>query len=260
MIKSKFIQMKNYLLQTTMACLLILFAACSSDSSQDITGERGRVNVAANVIYTGTTNSTQRSLNAGEVILSEFRINLSEIEFEIDEDYNTDTNSGTDTDDEWDDDGYYDSQDDVELQGPFELDLLSGQVTFANVSLPNATYEEIEFEFDKNENPTSEMFNKTVLVKGTIDGVPFEFWTSFEEEFELDYENISQDIVVDSNSNTIVITFNMDLLIAAIDFSSAADGNGDGLIEIYNNDPDGNDALADLIKNKLKDYIDLIDD
>lgn len=254
-------KMKNNLLKIAMVFVLAVIVACSNDSSQDITGERGLVNIAAGVVYSGNTSAAQRSVNTSEVLLSEFKVNLSEIEFEIDDDYYSDYDDRTTgSDDEWDDDGFYNSTDDIELEGPFELDLIGGQVTFADVSIPNATYEEIEFEFDKNENPSSEMFNKTVQVKGTIDGIPFTFWTGFEEEFELDYDDINKDIVVDSNASTVVITFNLDLLIDSIDFSSATDGNDDGLIEIYSNDPDGNNALAELIKESLKDNIDLIDD
>ncbi|WP_340202325.1 hypothetical protein [Ascidiimonas sp. W6] len=244
-----------------LALITLLFSmSCSNTSNDDISSERGRLNLAANVIYTDTNAASinNRSFN-GEVILSEFKVNLSEIEFEVDDEY-YDNSDHKSSDDDWDNDGSYDSEDDIELEGPFELDLLSEQVTFAQISLPNATYEEIEFEFDKNENPSSDLFNKTVLIKGTIGGTPFEFWTAFEEEFELDYEDASKNIVVDSNSSTIVITFNLDLLLSVIDFSTAVDGNQDGLIEIYNNDPDNNDALADQIKNKLKDYIDLLDD
>jgi hypothetical protein len=263
MTTTKMTYLKNGLCNLLTAFVLLAFTSCSNDSSEDITGERGQVTLAATTIYSASSRAAQRSVNTAEVVLSEFKVNLSEIEFEIDDDYYEDSydRSDDDSDDyDWDDDGYYNSQDDIELEGPFELDLLSGQVTFANVSLPNATYEEIEFEFEKNENPGSDLFDKTVLVKGTIDGVPFEFWTAFEEEIELDYEDTTQDIVVNSDANTIVITFNLDLLIDSIDFSSASDGNEDGLIEIYSNDPDGNSALADLIKEKLKDYTDLIDD
>ncbi|XLS30734.1 hypothetical protein ACJD0Z_07860 [Flavobacteriaceae bacterium M23B6Z8] len=260
MIKINFYHLKNFVWKTSLAITLLLFASCSNDSNDDITSERGRVNLAANVIYDGTASASGRSLNAS-VLLSEFKVNLEEIEFEVDEDYYDDHNSDSDDDDsDWDDNGTYDFQDDIELEGPFEIDILSGQVTFANFSLPNAIYEEIEFEFNKNQNPSSDLFNKTVLIRGTIDDIPFEFWTAFEEEFELDYEDASKDIVVDSDTNTIVITFNLDALISVIDFSAAKDGNEDGLIEIYNNDPDGNDNLADQIKNKLKDYIDLLDD
>lgn len=253
---------KNFWIPLTMIVFL-LSLSCSNTSNDDINNERGRLNLAANVIYTDTNTSSanNRSLNS-EIVFSEFKVNLSEIEFEVDDDYYSDSDSDDDksTDDDWDDDGSYDSQDDIELEGPFELDLLNGQITFAQISLPNATYEEIEFEFEKNENPSSDLFNKTVLIKGTINGTPFKFWTAFEEEFEVDYKDVSKNIVVNSDANTVIITFNLDMLLSAIDFSTAVDGNQDGLIEIYNNDPDNNDALADQIKNKLKDYIDLLDD
>jgi hypothetical protein len=47
---------------------------------------------------------------------------------------------------------------------------------------------------------------------------------------------------------------------STIDLSSTTDGNGDGIIEISPNDTDGNNALANTIKNLTKEGIDLLDD
>ena len=45
-----------------------------------------------------------------------------------------------------------------------------------------------------------------------------------------------------------------------IDLSQAVDGNGDGLIEIHPNDPDGNKEIAELLKENIKEAADLLDD
>jgi hypothetical protein len=67
--------------------------------------------------------------------------------------------------------------------------------------------------------------------------------------------------VIDANNNN-SITFNFDLatVISNVDFSSATDGNNDGIIEINPVDPDGNQQLAHAIKNAIVQFAELIDD
>jgi hypothetical protein len=45
------------------------------------------------------------------------------------------------------------------------------------------------------------------------------------------------------------------LILQRIDLSNAADGNENGIIEIYPGDPDGNNDLADLLWDRLEDII-----
>ena len=59
------------------------------------------------------------------------------------------------------------------------------------------------------------------------------------------------------------LDFDLSLLfnsVGGIDLTQAADGNEDGLIEISPQDPDGNNALANEIRNRMKALIDLLDD
>ncbi|WP_340063217.1 hypothetical protein [Ascidiimonas aurantiaca] len=248
-------RLKN-LLSGFLTFLTLLFGvSCSNDDGDSETPDgSGRVNITAKATYSGSTSRSSFARNEN-VVLTQFLVNIEEIEFEIDDDL-----WDNDDDDAWDDDGYYDFDDDIELVGPFELDLLSGEVTLTNVIIPNGVYEEIEFEFDYSENASSELYEKTILIKGTIDGVPFEFWHRFEEEVEVDFEDSEENIVVNDNNNTIVITFDLNMVLNDIDLSAAVDGNADGLIEISPNDEDGNNALANSLKNKIKEYTDLLDD
>jgi len=246
----------RHLLSGFLSFLTLLFSvSCSNDDSADVNDPgtppegSGRVNITAQATYTGSTARSASARNEN-VVLTQFLVNIEEIEFEIDDDR---------FDDE-DDDGYYDSSDEIELRGPFELDLLSGQATLTNINIPNGVYEEIEFELDYSEDSSSELYEKTILLKGTIDGVPFEFWHRFEEDVEVDYEDSQENIVVDGNNNTIVITFNLDMVLSNIDLSTASDGNEDGVIEISPEDEDGNNGLANNLKDKIKEYIDLLDD
>jgi hypothetical protein len=199
----------------------------------------------------GLTKSVS-PVNSGElsngVVIERFKINIKEIEMEFDDDDPLFATGSVASD--------------IELEGPFEIDLiLEGNallnVIAENVELPAAAYEEIEFEFDKSENSISEMFMKTILVKGTIDGAPFIFWhdDSFDVEIEFDY-NVYLD---EAKQAIIIVSFDIVSLFdpdkGGIDISHAKDRNGNGIIEIYPDDPDGNEDLADKLMDRLEDII-----
>lgn len=225
-------------------CLLSLLSiSCSNDESSN-----NDVNLSIKAKATNTFNQSRNAINA-TVTISEFILNIKEIELEFDDDYN-----------EIDTDGYVDSDDEIELQGPFELDLLSGTSNIISLEVPEANYEEIEFEFDKNTDASSNMFNKTIMIQGTIDSVPFVFWHDFEEEIELDYENEVTDITITAGLTEIIINFNLDAILNQVDITSAVDGDNNGTIEISPEDTDGNNDLANLLKEALKDAAELLDD
>jgi len=247
---------------------IALFTSCSDDNSNG--SDEGQLTINAKATFNGNANRMIQGRNANaEIALTKFKMNIKEIELEFDDDYYDDDN-GSDDDggdddggNDYDDDGYYGYDDEIELSGPFELDLLSGSFSFVTIDVPNAVFEEIEFDFDRNNNSQSDLFGKTVLMEGTIDGVPFVFWHDFEEDFELDFDDNNNDIVINNNASEITITFNLDFILGAstgVDLSNAQDGNGDGIITISPNDTDGNQSLANQLKEKIKDYADLLDD
>ena len=115
-------------------------------------------------------NENSANRLAESVDLNSFIVNFKEIELELqDNDLDDD-----DMDNNSDANGFYDSDDDIELEGPFEIDLLAANsVQLVNIEIPNGIYEEIEFEFDKSENPESDLFAESMELKGEINGVPF---------------------------------------------------------------------------------------
>ncbi|MBW6497994.1 MAG: hypothetical protein K0B09_06385 [Bacteroidales bacterium] len=207
--------------------------------------------------FSGTTPTSGlaiKSSNADAVVVIEsFKINIGEIELEFHDDQFISDSIG------WDDE--------IELKGPFEIDLIKngdGMVTtiLSNVELPPAGYEEIEFEFKKSRNSISEMYQKTVLVKGTINGVPFVYWT--DEEFEVEIE-FDDEVYVDEATLAVVnVSFNIASLFdpaqGGINIANATDGNGNGIIEIFEDDPDGNEDLAERIEDRLDDIIEAFED
>ena len=233
--------------------LLAVMASCSNDS--------GSADSSMKIMARGVYNPTAANRNANgvtlnsNVVLSSFKINLKEIEFEFAEGYDDDNGD----DDSYDDDGFYNGDDEFELNGPFELDLLNQNAVVTTVTIPNGTYEEVEFKLHRNTNSSSPMFNKSIEITGTINGTPFVFWHNVDEDFEIDYEDANQNLVVSNNSYDIVFNFDLNQVLSTVDLSGAVDGDGDGTIEIGPNDTDGNQALANLIANSIEDSCDLDD-
>lgn len=89
----------------------------------------------------------------------------------------------------------YNGDDEVKLNGPWELNLLNQSAPITTITIANGTYEEVEFKLNKSLISASPMYNKTVEIRGTINGTPFVFWHDFEQEFKIDYENSAQNLV-----------------------------------------------------------------
>jgi hypothetical protein len=231
--------MKNKGLLIGLFCISLISVSCSKDDEQnsDNLTIKARSSYLANRSLEQKTNSN--------VNLTSFKINLKEIEFEME-----DSSSG---------DGFYGDDDDIELKGPFELNLLNGTYEITSLNVPSGVYKEVEFKMAKNRTIGSDMYNKSIEIKGTINGVPFEFWHNVEEDFEIDYDDTNQNIVVSNNSTSIIFDFDLTSALNGVDLSSATDNDGDGIIEINPNDTDGNQSLANLIKDKIKDSCDLDD-
>lgn len=236
----------------------ILFVSCSDN---DDPADRGQLSISVNNSLNG---GSAKGLSAREVApgldLTTFLINIEEFELEVD--YEDDDYEGED-DDMWDDDGYYDFEDEFELEGPFVVDLLAGKVELMNISVPMGPFEELEFDFEKSDDPESVLFGKSILVEGTYNGIPFVFWHDFMDEVEVDFEDVEQDIVITEGTESVTIYFDITQIFSleyGVDLSVALDGNGDGVIEISPKDEDGNNQLAHDLKEALKDHIDLLDD
>ena len=231
------------------AALILAIAAFSYSCDKEDVGLR---NGNAALKFKGAYNqASTRSAVVSEVAVESFTINIKEIEFEFDDDNH---NNGL-------------TYSEIKLKGPFEINLVeegAGNVItlISDLNLPETGYDEIEFEFDKNENPNSDMYKKTVLIKGSIIGTPFVFFTNKESEMEIEFEEPFS--LSDGKAAIVTVSFDVqalfDTALGGIDISGAKDGNGDGIIEIYKGDPDGNESLAYRIEERLDDIIEAFED
>lgn len=226
--------------------VLFITTSCSKDDK-----EAGEATIKFESTYNAAKMANADQLADG-VLVESFKINIEEIELEFNDEDPLFENDSIATD--------------YELEGPFEVDLIQDgnalATTLANdVDLPAAAYEEIEFKFRESENSISEMYGKALLVKGTINDIPFIFWTDEEVELEIEFD---ETVMLDELGNIlIVVSFDIASLFdpaLGIDITNAADGNGNGIIEIYPDDPDGNSDLADLLWDTLEDMIEAFED
>lgn len=186
----------------------------------------------------------KKSIEAGNVVITDFSISIRDVEFKKDE-------------------SELDSME-VQFRGPFEVDLLMNgdalEQSVGKVDLEDGTYKVLRFKLHKSRDweQTSNLYDRSVYMAGTIDGLEFEFWHDTSENFDI--EN-SQGIVVSGSSANVVVNFNIDMFLNALhqlDLSTAADTDEDGLIEINPDNEDGNSELADLLKENIKMSADLI--
>ena len=237
--------MKNLKILIVIMGLFIMMTSCSTDSG---TGN-GTMRIAGKATYTIPTagKTTNTTLNS-DVVLTSFKMNVNEISFKNGEsDDDGDNESGDDDNDNGEDN----DNDEVQLNGPWELDLLNQTTPITTVTVPNGTYEEVELELNKNLVSASPLYNKTIEIRGTINGTPFVFWHDFEQDLEIDYEDAGQNLIVNNNSFDLVFNFDLNQLLSEVDLSTAVDGNGNGVIEIGPNDTDGNNALALVLNQHL---------
>ena len=244
--------MKTKRITQSVLVLLILVAtlSCSKDTSIPSAISTGNVALKAKATINNVTlkNSLAQKKQAA-ITITNFKVNIKKIEFDIKDN------------DTINDDLYTD----IKLNGPFELDLASGStsIDITTVDLPNNVYDKIQFELDKSLNNQSDLFGKSIEIKGDIDGVPFIFWSDAEDEIKVDFSNKNIDVVVDGSTTTTTINFDLSAIFGAtttLDFSTATDGNGNGIIEINPTNIDGNGELAGILKDLIENGSDLEND
>jgi hypothetical protein len=116
---------------------------------------------------------------------------------------------------------------------------------------PEGVYSEMEFQMVRNntDNPNHPMFQKSLLITGTIDGKFARIWTELERKIFVQMSS-PEGIQLKEGVGMLLI-LNLEELLKDIDFSTALDLNGDGRIEISPNSPDGNEFILRKIEANL---------
>jgi hypothetical protein len=241
--------------------IIALTISCSKDNT---VSTAGTVALKAKATLNNTTGKDAISAKGlSGLTISSFITNIKNIEFDRNIEENSSENSNLDEDSNLSHSN--DTYTNLELQGPFELNLASGNtsINVASANIPNNIFDEIQFELHKSTDPQSAIFGKSIEIKGDINGTPFIFWTDAEEEMQINNSAANTNVVVNGSTTTITINFDLSNIFGAattIDFSKAVDGNNDGIIEISPDNIDGNADLAHTIKNLLEEGTDIEND
>lgn len=234
--------MKNLKIFLAIIGFTIMMASCSSDSGSD----GNQMKVFAKGTYVDPNNKATKGgdFPSNEIVITSFRVNVEQVTLKyfdaIDDD---DPDDGDDRNDGDEDHDYKR----ITVTGPWELDLLNQTTAITTISVPNGTYKKAELQLGKSLEATSPIFNKTVAIKGTVNGVPFVFWHDYDQTLKLNYAHIDESVVINNNSFDLVFNFDLNKLVDMVDLSSAVDGDGDGVIEIGPDDTDGNNELAIIL-------------
>ncbi|WP_445384374.1 hypothetical protein ACT6NV_10335 [Robiginitalea sp. IMCC44478] len=218
----------------------LIISSCSEDESN------GGIRLTVRGINPPAGTSAKANDN---VVFTDFKISIRDVVFKNDDD----PNSSLDTDE-------------IQFRGPYQIDLLDNSdaltQTIGTAFVPDGLYKELRFKFHKDESlPVSDdLYDKSIYIEGTVDGKPFVFWHDTSEN--LDVGRSTGVEVIDGVVN-FTVTFNMSQFLSSlnqIDLHAATDENQDGLIEIYPNDMDGNQDIADALKDNIKATADIIDE
>lgn len=231
---------------------LAVFASCSSDDDDKVIpeGDKSTVQVVLRSTMSDEVVTFEANNDANPLKLEQLFINIAEIEFDVA------------------DDKVYS---DVELKGPFPIDLLSEKAangwTLSTTTVPNGTYEEIEFEFDVYKGGDDKLANlkgNTIYASGSFDlgeaVIPFIIKSDKEMEVELEYEN--KPLILDGENAKVFIELNLNKVVseliknAATDFVSAKIED-DGSILI---DKNTNKTILEKFEDALEKTFEAIED
>lgn len=138
---------------------------------------------------------------------------------------------------------------DVELSGPFFLDLLTGDIlldeVIGNASVEPGVYDGIRFVLHKDVDFPPQA-DASVYLAGTVNGTDFTMWHDTGENFDLSGTNGFT--VEEGVPSSLIVDFKLDSILDGINFTGAdfAQAISPDAPDTYNND------LADLLKDNIK--------
>lgn len=223
---------------------LLMVFGCSKDETHEA-GIKLKVSAINPTIQSKLVTSNKLLNNS--IIFTDFKISIRDVVFKNDDD----ENSNLDTDE-------------IQFRGPYQIDLLNGSdaltQTIGNAFVPDGLYKELRFKFHKDEDlaTTNDLYDRSIYIEGTIDGIPFVFWHDTSENLDI---GRSTGVLVQDDIVELTIQFEISQFLNSLnnlDLSQAKDENNDGLIEIYPNDEDGNQDIAYELKENIKMAADLM--
>ena len=234
---------KSILFSVVLSAMLLVSCSKSDNDDSRIRLKVATVNAPG---MSGKSAAFTGKINEG-IVFTDFRISIRDVVFKNDDD----PNSNLDTDE-------------IQFRGPYQIDLLADgdavTQTIGDAVVPDGRYKELRFKFHKDEDlpATDELYDRSIYIEGTIDDVPFIFWHDTSENLDV---GRSTGVEVAGGVVNFTVEFDISQFLSSlntIDLHQAVDGNQNGVIEIFPNDQDGNQDIADDLKENIKETADLI--
>ncbi|WP_143959426.1 hypothetical protein [Litoribacter populi] len=123
---------------------------------------------------------------------------------------------------------------------------------------PDGTYTEITFDLYQNTNVEQDHFahGKSLYIIGEVNNTPTRIWFDSEEALRATARN-GEGYSIDGDAD-LWLYFDMASMFDGVDFSAAADADGDGFIDIGPNDVDGNGDLHTAIRANLDSSVEFV--
>lgn len=221
--------------------IMLAMSGCETNDETSMTSVKVEMKAITSL---GSINPSGRSM-MGTFEFNEFLIGATEIEFETLGETETELEDDNgDFDDDAEDDGV-----EIEYEGEFVIDLLSGtsEPDLGIANLQAGVYEEIEIKVAPVLPDGNSAVVSLTFTPDAGDPVSVEFSTSLAFELEIEDDNGFQ---IDPNALTqVLVLFDLDVLFSNIDLSSAM-VDDDGVIRI---NADSNTQIAAQIINNFQD-------
>jgi len=238
--------------------VLIMLNACTKENTTP--GITKVTLIAKSSEAVSTLKSATVSPASDTLIISDFLVHAREFEFEREDEHMENMENMEHMEDSL--------SSELKFEGSYLFDLVNngtlGEQIVGNFELPNDRYNKIEvkiFPYPDDGEDTL-MRGKTVFITGSYNNQLFEFWSDLMDELEVEFPDSSA-IELTGNDIALYIDFHIDMIregMFSAGFPEVVDGNGNGVIEINPENPDGNQELYLAIKHLIKNSVDMDDD
>ena len=114
---------------------------------------------------------------------------------------------------------------------------------------PSGIYNELTFKLTKIANDTNGPTGKSLVLTGTVDEKPVLIWLESEDIVSVPAKS-SEGYEI-SGEALFILEFNLDKMLASVNFDNATDFNNNGIIEIGPNNVDANGSIFNVIRNNI---------
>ena len=114
---------------------------------------------------------------------------------------------------------------------------------------PSGIYNEITFNLSKIANDTYGPTEKSLVLAGKVDEKPVLIWLESEDVVSVPAKSSAGYEI--SGTAAFLLEFNLDKILANVNFTNATDFDKDGTIEIGPNNADANGSIYNVIRNNI---------